>query len=58
MPRFHVTEIRAFRNNIIIDAVDEAAAARLDGDIVEEYGDNYSWSQNLLGIERLDDEED
>lgn len=58
MPRFKVVEKRAYKEGFLIDAVDEEAAKRLDGEVVADASTD-SWADELLELEQVaDDEED
>lgn len=56
MPRFRVTETRARTVVYLIDAVDERAAEQLDGDVIDESGDDYSLEAQ--SVEQVSDEEE
>lgn len=53
MPRFRIVEERCFKSGILIDAVDEDAAQRGDGDIIET-AETDSWGFRLLEVEEVD----
>jgi hypothetical protein len=58
MPRFRVKERRAYRVTYLIDAENEEAAGRLDGELIQEAADD-SWADEVLSVEAVaDDEED
>lgn len=47
-------EIRAREVQYLIDAEDEAAARKLDGEIIEEGGDADDYGQELVSVEEAD----
>lgn len=57
MPRYRVTEIRARKAVYLIDAADEKAAERGDGEILDEGGDADDYGQELVSVERVDNDE-
>ncbi len=58
MPRYRVTEKRCRESRYLIDATDEAAARRYDGDIIDEAGDADDYGEEMRVEEVSDDEEE
>ena len=58
MPRYEVVEKRSYEATVIIDAVDEAAACRYDGDIVDEWEDSNfnSVGEEILSVKQMADD--
>ncbi len=57
MPRYLVTERRAYKSAMLIDAEDEEAAEKGDGDIIDT-SDTDSWADELLSVEEVDADQD
>jgi len=55
MPRFKVTETRAFTNVFLIDADTEDNAEKMDGEIIEEAPDADSYTQSVDRVEEVGD---
>lgn len=56
MPRFRITERRAFHNTVLIDAKDEDDARTFTGDIIEESAEE-SWGDEIVDVVQVDDDE-
>jgi hypothetical protein len=57
MPRYRVTETRSYKVAYLIDAEDEGAALRLDGEIVSEV-ETDSYSESIDDAEQVADDEE
>lgn len=58
MPKFIVRERRARDVEYLIEATDESAARKLDGEIIWEVGDYDDYGLELLGVVRVNDDAD
>lgn len=56
MPRYIVHEKRSRTAEYLIDAADEQAAGRLDGQILDEGGDADDYGDELLSVEEVSDD--
>lgn len=57
MPRFRVVEKRAYKDAVLIDAVDSEAAKRREGDIIADLSTD-SWADETLEVEQVADDEE
>jgi hypothetical protein len=57
MPKFHVTEERAYKASYLIEAENEDAARQLSGEILDS-NETDSWGERLLDIEEVSDDEE
>lgn len=59
MPRYKVREMRGYTAEYLIDAPNEDAAGRLDGEIVQEaHGDGDDHGVELLSVTPVADDEE
>lgn len=56
MPKFHVTEIRAFKAGYLVEAEDAEDAKKCDNILDENETD--SWGHELLSVEEVGDDEE
>lgn len=55
MPKFIVQEKRCFIWSVLIDAADEDAAGRFEGDILEE-AEGAGWGEDFISVESVGEE--
>lgn len=59
MPRYKVVEVRAYHSTILIDAENEDAAKRNEGDIIAEEGETYnSWAEQFVSCDEVGEDEE
>jgi hypothetical protein len=58
MPRFHVIEERAYKIGYLVEAPNEAEAEKIGDYLVLDEHETDSWSERLVSVEQVSDEEE